>query len=93
MAKTYTLIAAPTFSKQDMLNSFSHNKNTAVKVSGYNQTIRLQETGSQKGNLNWNSKTEINSLLGIQLTHASNFNNFQPVLLFHHSKKATTNIF
>ena len=52
-------------------------------VRGYNQAKPLQETGSQKGNFNWNSKTEINSLLGIQHTHASNFNNFQSVLQFH----------
>ena len=56
------------------------------------QTKRLQETGSQKGNFNWNSKTKINSFLGIQLTHASNFDNFQPVLQFHRFTKATTSI-
>ena len=53
----------------------------------------LHETGSQKGNFNWNSKTEINSLLGIQHTHASNFNNFQSVLQFHRFTKAANNIF
>ena len=61
-------------------------------MRGYNQAKPLHETGSQKGNFNWNSKTEINSLLGIQLTHASNFDNFQPALQFHRYTKAATNI-
>ena len=75
-----------------MLNSKSYNKNTAVQASGYNQAKRLQETGFQKGKFNWNSKTDINSFLGTQLTHASNLNNFQSVLTFHRFTKATTNI-
>ena len=76
-----------------MLNSWSLNKNTAVQARGYNQAKSLQETGSQKGYFNWNSKTEINSLLGIQHIHASNFDNFQSVLQFHRFTKAATNIF
>ena len=76
-----------------MLNSQSYNKKTAVQVRGYNQAKPLHEIGSQKGNFNWNSKTEINSLLGIQHTHASNFNNFQSVLQFHRFTKAANNIF
>ena len=46
-----------------MLNSQSYNKNAAVETSAYNQGKRWQETGSQKGNFDWNSKTEFNSLL------------------------------
>ena len=61
-------------------------------MRGYNQANSLQGIGSQKRNFDWNSKTEINSLLEIQLIYASNFNNFQPVLQFHHFTKATTNI-
>ena len=58
-------------------------------MSGYNQARRLQETGFQKENFNWNSKAKIKSLLGTQLT---NFSNFQSVLTFHRFTKATTNI-
>ena len=43
-AKTCTLITVPTFSEQDMLNSQSYNKNTAVQACGYDQAKPLQET-------------------------------------------------
>ena len=97
-----------TFSKQDMLNSKSCNKNTAAQTSGCKQAKRLQETGSQMKNFNWNSKTEFNPLLGIQLTstsltfnlfhsiksmfYSSNFINFQSVVQFHRFANGTTNI-
>ena len=52
-----------TFSKQDMLNSWSYNSNTAVQTSAYNHTWRWQEIGSHKENFHWNSKMEFNSVL------------------------------
>ena len=52
-----------TFSKQDMLNSYSYNKNTAVQTSVYNQARRWRETGSHKGNFYWNLKVRFNSIL------------------------------
>ena len=52
-----------TFSEQDMLNSYSYNKNTAVQTSAYNQARRWEESASHKGNFHWNSKMEFNSVL------------------------------